>query len=81
MIRDKLGKIFYRSHLLTKIAFVTEQEFRAKSICFCYQNKKNMGDACSFYLKNYTLELNIIVFRLKTKILWTKARTFQLRTS
>lgn len=32
-----------------------------------------------FLFKNYILELNIIGFRLKTKILWMKARTFQLR--
>lgn len=45
--------------------------------------KKKLGGWRGVFLlfKNYILELNIIVFRLKTKILWTKARTFQLRTS
>lgn len=57
-------------------------KWRDKSICFHYKKKKLGGWRGVFLLfKNNILELNIIVFRLKTKILWTKARTFQLRTS
>ena len=46
---------------------------------FAFVTNKKRGVFFSF--KNCILELNRIVFRLKTKILWMKARTFQLRTT
>lgn len=80
-------------YVISLVKFSTETTFWQKIICVTEQNggtkafafikKKKVGGWRGVFLlfKNYVLELNIIVFRLKTKILWTKARTFQLRTS